>query len=46
MKKFKRFSALALSIILIISVFGMTECAGEKNDYTEIFEKDSVVDII
>ena len=45
MKKFKRFSALALSIILIISVFGMTECAGEKNDYTEIFEKDSVVDI-
>ena len=45
MKKFKRFSALALSIILIISVFGMTECAGEKKDYTEIFEKDSVIDI-
>ena len=45
MKKFKRFSALALSIILIISVFGMTECACEKKDYTEIFEKDSVIDI-
>lgn len=45
MKKFKRFSALELSIILIISVFGMTECAGEKKDYTEIFEKDSVIDI-
>ena len=41
----KKFISLFLSVILTLSLIGTTACAEQKESYTQIFEKDKVIDI-
>ena len=41
----KKFISLFLSVILTLSLIGTTACAEQKESYTQIFEKDKVIDV-
>lgn len=41
----KKFISLFLSVILTLSLISTTACAEQKESYTQIFEKDKVIDI-
>lgn len=45
MKKIKRAAVVFMIFVMLFTIFCMTECNGEKSDYTQIFEKDRIIDV-